>query len=370
MIQKEIRILHILDSLSISSGVANVILNWHRNIDRTKIQFDYLCFKDITPNFEEEIKSLGGKFYKLPYPSLKNPWIFIKTVRDFFKTNKYSIIHSHVTQMNFFFYPIAHYYGVKNIIQHSHATKWSGKFLNGLRNKFLFFWVRPFIDKKLACSNLAGRFLLKDNYIVINNGIDLKIFKFNQTIRNKIRKELNIENKFVVGHVGRFSQEKNHNFLVDIFNEINKKNRNSALLLVGDGPLNKEIEQKINKLNLANDVIFTGIKNNVSDYYQAMDVFVLPSFQEGLGLSVIEAESLGVPCFISDEVPDEAMICNTTKICLNKSSKEWSEIILEKIKNFKRKDCSNLIKDVGYDIKETTMKIENIYLQLNGDKNG
>ncbi len=362
-----IRVLQIIPSLNQGSGVLQVILNWHRSIDRAKIQFDYLYFIDMPINCKEEIESIGGKCYKLPYPSFLKPWIFIKAVRDFFKTHRYNIIHSHVTHLSFFFYPIAKFFGTKKIIQHSHAIKWSDRFLNGLRNKFLFFWVRPFIAKQLACSDLAGKFLFKKDYIVINNGINTENFKFNKVIRAEIRKNLNIENKFVVGHVGRFSHEKNHEFLIDIFNEIYKQDKNSTLLLVGEGSLKKEIEQKVNRLNLRNNVIFIGTKSNVCDYYQAMDVFILPSFQEGLGLVAIEAQCSGLPCFISSGVPNEAMICNTTKISLRKSSKEWIDIILSKIKNFERKDESEHIREKGFDIKIIANQIQRIYFQINGD---
>lgn len=364
--KEPIRILQIVSTIGRGSGVMQVIYNWHRNIDRTKIQFDYLCFLRSETPMQKEIEELGGKVYYIPWKGVFHLFSFIKQIFCFFKKYKYNIIHSHVTQMNLFFYPVAKFYGVKEIIQHSHATKWSDKFLNGLRNRFFFFWIRPFITKNLACSDLAGKFLFKKDYTVINNGIDAEKFKFNEEIRIKVRKELNIENKFVVGHVGRFSHEKNHEFLIDIFNEIYKQDKNSALLLVGDGSLKKEIEQKVNRLNLSNNVIFIGTKSNVCDYYQAMDVFILPSFHEGLGLVAIEAQCSDLPCFISTFVPNKTMICNATKISLNKSAKQWSEKIL-KYKNFVRKDESERIKEKGFDIKIIANQIQGIYFQINGD---
>ena len=204
--------------------------------------------------------------------------------------------------------------------------------------------------------------MFKKNYTVINNGIDIEKFKFNQGVRNKIRKELNIENKFVIGHVGRFSHEKNHEFIVDVFNEIYKQDKNSVLLLIGDGPLKKETEEKVNKLNLSNNVIFTGTKSNVSDYYQAMDIFVLPSFQESFGLVAIEAECSGLPCFISEYVPNEVMICNSTKIKL-KYIKEWVTKILQ-CKFFVRKDNSEILKQKNFDMKRTIVNIEKVYMNL------
>ena len=366
---KPIRILQIVSSLNQGSGVLQVILNWHKNIDRTKIQFDYLYFKDIAVNCKNEIESLGGKCHKLPFPSLLKPWIFIKAVNNFFKTYKYNIIHSHITNLSFFFYPVAKLYGVKNIIQHSHNPTYSDKFLNNLINTFLFFFAMPFITKKIACSDLAGKFLFKKDYTVIDNGIDTEKFKFNQELRNKFRKELNIENKFIIGSVGRFEIQKNFHFLIEIFNEIYKQKKNSVLLLVGDGSLRKDIEKRVQILNLTNCVKFLGVRNDVERIYQGMDAFVLPSLFEGLGIVAIEAQCSGLPCFVSDVVPDEAIICNAKKISLNKAEKEWASFILEKTKNFERKDCSKFIEEAGFNINNTTKKMQKIYLQLNGDFN-
>lgn len=369
MQEKPIRILQIIPSLNQGSGVLQVILNWHKNIDRTKIQFDYLYFIEMPVNCKKEIENLGGKCYKLPYPSFLRPWIFIKAVKDFFKTHKYSTIHSHVIHLSFFFYPIAKLYGVKNIIHHSHATKWSDKLLNGLRNRILFFFARPFISKKIACSDLAGKFLFKKNYTVINNGIDTEKFKFNQEIRDKIRKELKIENKFVVTNIGRFELQKNYPFLIKIFNEIYKQDKNSNLLLVGDGSLKLDIEKQVQDLNLTNCVRFLGVRSNIENIYQAIDIFVMPSFYEGLPVVGVEAQAAGLPCLFADTISKDVLICNSKQLSLKLSAKQWANEIL-KYKSFIRKDESKSIKEKEFDIKETTKKIQNIYLQLSGNNNG
>ena len=363
MINKTIRILQIVDNLSIDSGIANVVLNWHRNIDRTKIQLDYLYFKESCPNFEKEIEVLGGRCYKLPYPSFLKPWIFINSVKEFFKNHNYNTIHSHVIHLSFFFYPFAKLYGVKNIIHHSHTTKWSDKFLNGLRNRFLFFCIRPFITKNFACSDLAGRFLFKKDYIVINNGIDTEKFKFNQKIREKIRKELNIENKFVLGAIGRIEIQKNYPFLIEIFNEIYKQDRNSILLLVGNGSLKKQIEKKINKFKLKDYVFFLDIRNDIANIYQAIDVLIMPSFYEGLPVVGIEAQASGIPCIFADTISKDVLICNSKQLSLNLSKKQWAKETL-KYKNFIRKNESDTIREKAFDIKKATKQLENLYLQF------
>ncbi len=359
-----IRILHISDCLYLGGGVSSVILNWHKNIDRSKVQFDYLYFKDSYPTIDGEIKKLGGNIYKLPYPSFKKPWIFIKAVRDFFKTHQYSIIHSHIESFSFIFFPIAKFYGVKNIVQHTHNPRLGEKFLENLRNRFLFFLSKPFITKKIACSDSSGKKNFGNNYTIINNGIDTTIFKFNSNVRNEIRKELNIENRFVIGNIGRFAIQKNLSFLVNVFSEIHKQNKNSVLLLVGDGPLKNEIKKQVYNLNLTKYVVFLEVRKDIEKIYQAMDCFVFPSLFEGMGIVAIEAQSCGLPCFLSNGVPQETMICNTTKILLSKSAKEWANIIVDKIKNFERKDCSKFVEKAGFDIKYTAKKIEDFYLKL------
>lgn len=361
--KEHIRTLQIIPTLNQSSGVLHVILNWHRNIDRTKIQFDYLYFKDVAVDCKKEIEALGGRFYKLPYPSFIKPWIFMKAVKDFFKTHKYNTIHTHIIPLSFFLYPIAKFYGIKNILHHSHTTKWSDKFLNGVRNKFLFFFARPFITKKLACSDLAGRFLFKKNYEVINNGIDIEKFKFNENVRNKTRKELNIENKFVVCNIGRFEIQKNYPFLIEIFNEVYKQDKASILLLIGDGLLKKQIEKQVQNLNLTNNVKFLGIRNDVVNIYQAIDILVMPSFYEGLPVVGVEAQALGLPCLFADTISKDVLICNSKLLSLKLSAKQWADEIL-KYKIFIRKDESEAIKNKGFNIKKTTEKIQNIYLKM------
>ena len=344
------KILQIVPSLSKSSGIMTVVYNWHKNIDTKKIQFDYLYFEDRRPiNYKEEIKNIGGNYFVAPYPSLRNILKYIVFVFKFFKKNRYDVIHSHLSGLNFFIYPIAKFYGVKNIIQHAHGTKWSDKLLSGLRNYILLHAVWLLIDKKIACSQTVGNFWFKKNYTVINNGIDIENFRFN---------------KFVIGHVGRFEEEKNHVFLIDIFYEIYKQNKNSVLLLIGDGSLKKEIKSKVENLNLLNKVVFTGTKNNTCDYYNAMDVFLLPSKQEGLPMTGLEAQTNGLPCFFSTEVPNDVIALSTSqRLPVKLQAYRWAKEIL-KYKNFIRTDKSNVVKNCGFDIKTTIKQIEEFYMNL------
>lgn len=359
-----IRILQILPSLNQGSGTARVVINWHRNIDTRKIQFDYLYFREMPINFKQEIEGLGGKVYKLTEPSILRPWVFIKDTLKFFKNHRYKTIHSHITNLNFFYFPIAKLYGVKNIILHAHGIKYSHKFLNGIRNRFMLGCVRPFITHKLACSDKAAEVLFGKNskFIIINNAVEIAKFKYNPAKREEFRTKLDIENNFVIGHVGRFTGEKNHNFIIDIFLEIYKQDNNAVLMLVGNGPLKEQIEDKVNRLNLEKNVKFIGICNNVSDLYQAMDCFILPSFQEGFPVVAVEAQTSGLPCIFSDVITNKVIICDSIQMSLKDSSFKWAKKISEHHK-FNRKDNSKILEAEGFDIKDTTLKIQEIYLK-------
>jgi len=361
-----IRILQITSSLNKGSGIANVILNWHKNIDRTKVQFDYLYFLDTPTNFEQEVKQLGGNLYKLPYPSLLKSWTFIKEVINFFKTHKYNTIHSHVTHLNLFYFPIAKFYGTKNIALHAHTIKYSNKLINGLRNRFMLGCAKPFITHKIACTDKSGNIWYgkNNNFVIINNGIEIEKFGYTPEIRNKTRGRLNIYNdNFVIGHVGRFTYEKNHKFIIDIFSEVYKQNNKSILLLIGDGPLKKQIERRVYDLNLTQNVKFLGVNNDVSDLYQAMDCFILPSLQEGFPVVAVEAQTSGLPCIFSNVITNKVVICNSIQMSLKESSLQWANKILKYYK-FNRKDNSKIVRAAGFDIKDTGLKIQELYLKL------
>ena len=209
-----IRILQLVSSPNPSSGVRTVVTNWHNHMDTSKVQFDYLYVGDEIVN-QDDITRLGAKFYVLPNP-YKHPVQFLRESYRFFKTHRYKTIHSHFTNLNLFFFPLAKMFGVKNIIQHSHLNKWSENKLSGLRNYLMLHAVWPLITHKMACSQEAGKVYFGKNFTVVNNGINVEKFTFQPDVRTIKRKELGVENNFVIGHIGRLSVQKNHIFLLDI----------------------------------------------------------------------------------------------------------------------------------------------------------
>ena len=349
----------------IGGGVESVIMNYYENIDRTKFQFDFICDDDSTNIPYEKIEKLGGKVILVP--PYQKVFKYIKTLKKIFKENNYKIVHSNINTLSVFPLYAAKKAGVPVRIAHSHSTsnkkEWKK---NAVKNV-----LRPFSKKNanvyFACSELAARYLFgnktfeEGKVTIINNAINLEKFKFNQGKREKLRKELKIkDDEFVVGHIGRFVSQKNHTFLIDIFNELRKENNKAVLLLIGQGPLQDQIKEKVRELGIEDSVRFAGQVDNASDYYNAMDVFVLPSLYEGLGMVLIEAQANELPCIASTEVPKKASVSNQVEfISLKEENKKWADNILRK----NRKDCKFVYtKDYEkYDIRKECQKLQDEY---------
>ena len=197
----------------------------------------------------------------------------------------------------------------------------------------------------------------------MNNAIDTQRFAFDLSTRAGIRKVFGYADELVIGHVGRFDAAKNQSFLLDVFSEIVKREPNAKLLLVGDGPLRKQIETKVAALGLSDRVIFTGVRSDVADLMQAMDILVFPSKNEGLPVTLVEAQAAGLPCVISDSIPKDAVITKNlvTTLSLQDSPEKWAEHVLSR-KQEARSDHSEEVKAAGFDIRETAKWLEEFYL--------
>ena len=347
-------------------GVEAVILNYFKNMNKSKFVFDFVIDSDSTDNnFINEIQELGGTVIKCPpYQQLHK---YNKFLYKLFKEKNYDIVHSNINTLSVFPLRMAEKAGIKIRIAHSHSTSNPKEWKKNLLKNILRPFSKKYANVYFACSELAGRYLFGDKafdegkVVIFNNAINLDKFKYNEEKRKEIREKLNIkDDTFVVGHIGRFVAQKNHTFLIDIFNEIHKKNENTVLLLIGQGPLKNEIKDKVDKLGLTNSVKFIGQVTNANDYYNAMDVFVLPSLYEGLGMVLIEAQANELPCIASTEVPKEASVSNQVEfISLKEENKKWADNILRK----NRKDCKFVYtKDYEkYDIRKECLKLQYEY---------
>ena len=368
--QEPIRVAQIMGKW-LGGGVESVVMNYYRNIDRNKVQFDFICDEDSKYIPKEEIEKLGGRIILIP--PYQKPFKYHKELKRVLKEGNYKIVHSHISTMSFFSLWAAKAAKVPIRIAHAHSTTNKQEKKKNLMKQVLRPFSKVFANRYFCCSELAGRWLFgnktydQGKVYLLNNAIDIEKFKYNEKVRKEKRKELNIkDNQLVIGHIGRFVQQKNHEFLIDIFNEIHKQNKSTILLLAGDGPLKEEIENKVKELGLEKNVQFLGQRNDADELYQAMDAFVLPSLYEGLPVVGVEAQAAGLPCFFSTDMTKETEILDSTKfISLTHTSKYWADKISNEIKSFKRKDTTKEITDNNFNIKKEAEKIENYYYKYN-----
>ncbi|MDF1494090.1 glycosyltransferase family 1 protein [Caproiciproducens sp. CPB-2] len=364
-----IRVLQVIGCLN-RAGAETMIVNVLRNIDTQKIQFDFLVYGDAIGDYEKEVITYGAKVIHIQTPS-SNYYQFYKNLQKVMRTNgPYKIVHAHILFNNGFILRAAYKTGIPNRISHSHSTQ--NRINEMILTRFYAYIMRKQILKYatdfFACSYRAGEFLYSKQIfdakgIVINNSINTNDFSFDINIRNKVRKKMEITDKFIIGHVGRFQPSKNHIFLLDIFKAVHDRNKDSVLLLVGDGELRPQIEKKIADLDLIDSVILTGVRADTAELYQAMDVFVFPSLFEGLGIVAIEAQAAGLPCIVANTIPREAFITDLIKsVPLEEPPEVWSTEILKYKEGFERKDTSEQVRQAGYDTKEQAKWLEEFYL--------
>ena len=285
-VDEKIIIAHIMGKWN-GGGVESVVMNYYRNIDRNKIQFHFLCDEDSTDIPYEEIEKLGGKVIVIPpYQKL---FKYQKELYRIFKENNYKIVHSHINALSVFPLRIAKKAGVPIRIAHSHSTSNKKEWKKNILKMILRPLSKLYANNYFACTEYAGKWLFGKKVVerkelnVINNAIDLKKFEFNENTRKALREELGIkDDTLIIGHVGRFMKQKNHEFLVEVFNEVYKKNQNTLLILIGQGPLLSEIKQKAINLNIEDKIKFIGQVTDVEKYYNIMDIFLFPSIYEGL----------------------------------------------------------------------------------------
>ncbi|WML47798.1 glycosyltransferase family 1 protein [Neobacillus sp. PS3-34] len=359
-----LRVLQVVVNMN-RGGAETLIMNLYRNINRSKIQFDFLTCKDGV--FDSEIKEMGGKIYRIPYISEVGHFNYIKKLNAFFSSKKeYKIVHSHLDKMSGHVLKAAKKAGIPFRISHSHNTQSEGGIAARLYKWHAGKLIHSNATNLMACSNDAARWLFNDKYqssMILKNGIETEKFQFSSRIRQKVREELKLDNKFVIGDVGRFNHQKNHPFLIDLFNQFNKQAEDSILILVGDGSLRTEMEMKVKKASIEDKVLFLGIRSDINHLLQAFDSLVFPSLHEGLPVSLIEAQASGLPCLISNHISKEVDLgMDLVNYCSLNDKSEW----IEKMRQLKkdkvtRKVSSQALLDHGYDIKISANYLEDFY---------
>ena len=361
--KNNIKILNITPGLNLCGGIESYCMNYYRSLGK-EFKVDFLTHEIKDNDYKIEIERNGNKVFVLDKIGLKNIFKNCREIDKFFKEHcDYDIIHCHMANAAIFYFYYAKKYNINVRILHSHQNDYADKFTHKLRNIPLVYLGKKLTTVNFACSKQAGDFLFgKNKYYIINNAINTERYKFNSIIREEYRKELNLDGKIVIGHVGRFQKQKNHEFLIDIFNDLCNMKDNYILLLIGDGEDKYKIEEKVNQLGLKDKVIFLGVRNDVDKIMQAMDIFVFPSLYEGLGIVDIESQAEGLPTIVSDGIPKEAQVTDLIRyIPLSENSTFWAKQILNTPVNDKREEYNEKVKESEFDIYKESTKIGQIY---------
>lgn len=370
--KEPIRVLQIIGIVA-GGGVESVIMNYYENVDRSKVQFDFIVHDDNKIDITQKVEAMGGKVYKVT-PYYKNPIAFTYEIYKVIKKFHYRIVHSNMNTLSAFSLFAAWAAGVPIRILHNHSTSSPGETKRNIMKFILRPLARLFANHYLACSRFAGDWMYGQKMMdsgkvtVINNAIDLKKYAFNLQKRKVLRKKLGVADEFVVGHVGRFMYQKNHDFLIDIFAEVHRKIPQMVLLLIGDGPLREGIEEKVRGLNLIENVRFLGVRDDVQDLYNAMDLFILPSHYEGLGMVGVEAQANGLNVLASTAVPDEMKFTNLVQFeDLKNDTSKWSDRIIQIYYNYhmtRNNRGAPIFNQSKFDISVQAKKLVNYYIQL------
>lgn len=356
------RILQVMASLD-RGGAEVMIMTLYRNIDREKFQFDFVVNdRQQEYAFENEIKSMGGRIFRFPRYTILNHFKYKQAwVQLLIEHPEWKIIHGHHTTPAMAYIPVAKSLN-RVTIAHSH-TAGTDASLKSILKIVLRYPLRNTAKYLFACSNEAAKWMFgKKEVHILTNAIDTNKFSFKTYVRQQKRDEFSLNNSFTIGHIGRFDKSKNQSFVVDIFNDILKKEINSRLLLVGDGILRPKIEKKIQQSGLQDKITVTGARSDIADLLQAMDVLVLPSMHEGLPVTLIEAQASGLVCVVSDNITREVNITDSVYFfSLNKTAGEWASFICQFARGYKRKQNVGKIIKAGYDITANVIWLENFY---------
>ncbi|MCR5666879.1 MAG: glycosyltransferase family 1 protein [Eubacterium sp.] len=363
-----IRVLNMFTIMN-RGGAETMVMNYYRNMDRSKVQFDFLVHRSERGAYDDEIESLGGRIYRMIPIYPQNFKEYKSMLKTFFHEHpEYRIIHSHMSELGCFAFIEAQRQGVPVRICHAHNAPhgWDIKMI--MRNKFKKKMV-PYITHMFTCGEEAAQWLYgkryEDRFIHMNNAIDAARFRYDADKALQVRKSLSLTSRqLVIGHVGRFNKQKNHSYLIEIFKEVKQLRSDAVLLLIGIGELMEPIKEKVQQYGLSDSVRFLGSRDDVNDLMQTFDVFLFPSLFEGFPVTMVEAQAGGNLCVISKEQPKESAITqNVRRISLQESPRAWAELILEETAHYEKSDTYESICKAGYDIRENVKKLEEFYLK-------
>lgn len=360
-----IRVLNLFTIMD-RGGAETMVMNYYRHMDRTKVQFDFLVHRQQRGAYDDEIEALGGRIYRLCPIYPQNFSRYKREIRAFFQAHpEYRIIHSHMSELGYFAFREARRQGIPVRICHAHNAP-HGFDLKMIVRTYFKKRMMPDLTHLFMCGLESGIWLYgaenKDRFIMLNNAIDASAYAYDPEKRQAVREQLKLSDAFTVGHVGRFNPQKNHPFLLEIFAALLKREPNAVLLLVGGGADQEKIQAKAQTMGLTDHIRFLGIRSDVADLMQAMDVFVFPSLFEGLGIVLIEAQAAGLPCMVSSTIPQEAYLTNLVQAEeLSSPTEKWATQILD-MRNTVRTDRHSEITAHGFDIATEAVKLQEFYI--------
>lgn len=370
MVNQPIRVLNLFTIMD-RGGAETMVMNYLRNIDRTKVQFDFMVHREERGAYDEEIEQLGGKIYRMPQI---RPWSSAgyRTVdREFYSSHpEYRIIHSHMSELGIYDFMEAEKLGIPCRICHAHNRPYGIDLKSPVRWYYKTRMI-PHITHMFICGKESGDWLFgkknADCFIQMNNAIDAEKYSFDSQKRTSVRDNLDISSaQLVVGHIGRFSVQKNHSFILDIFKNVLNAVPDAVLLLIGDNSteIGKQVMEKASGFGIERQIQFLGVRSDIPDLLNAMDVFLFPSLFEGLSVASIEAQAAGLPCLISDKVPIECKKTDLVKqVPLSASAEIWANEVIAAAKTQRRNTFEEIVA-AGFDIKENAKWLENFYLHV------
>lgn len=348
-------------------GIESVIMNYYRRIDRSRIQFDFLCNTEVVA-YESEMKALGGTIYRIP-ARRDGRKRFSQALDAFMRQNasQYHAIWVNVCSLaNIDYLKYARKYGIGKRIIHCHNADNGDSILRGLLHRMNRFRISFLATDYWSCSDAAShwfysrRIMDSGRYRLIYNAVDPVPFLPDREIREEYRKRLGCGDKIVIGHVGRFHFQKNHRFVLQVFSELKKLEAQAVLWLAGQGELLEEMRQEAKRLHIENDVMFLGVRSDIPQLYQAMDAFLFPSVFEGLPIVLLEAQANGLPCLISDTIPKEIKInANLHVKSLKAPAADWAQLLLQMVRTEGR-DSSGAFLQSPYNIEKQTRQLETL----------
>lgn len=366
MDRQPIRVLNMFTVMD-RGGAETMVMNYYRHIDRTKVQFDFLVHREQRGAYDDEIERMGGRIYRMCPVYPQNFSRYKRDLRTFFRAHpEYKIIHSHMSELGYFAFREAERQGVPVRICHAHNAP-HGFDVKMIMRTYFKKRMMPYLTHLFMCGEESGKWLYgeknKSRFIMLNNAIDAALYSFDASKREKMRQQLGLTDELVIGHVGRFNPQKNHPFLLDVFAALLKKEPSAVLLLVGGGADLPRIQAKAQELGITERVRFLGVRSDVADLMQAMDVFVFPSLYEGLGIALVEAQAAGLPCVVSDTIPHEAYLTDLVDSeKLSAPEEKWAEKILA-LRAVPRTDRRAEIAAYGFDISTEAIKLQEFYLK-------